>query len=426
MRANKPVYIGLTLIAGAILCLVSCYAPPAHNSDSWNYNLASLYNPAESGLHTGCFVYHTSDTSSSLFFKVSKNEFVAYQEPENSTPIISVTVKYVLRDFETTALVDSGSWHYRVERGGSNDFISYVNIKTEKGKKYNLVVLFGDAVRKVSRRMMIETNRTIAGNNQHYFVETADSLKSPLFQPYVKSGRIYRIYNKLSGDTIYTIAHFKPVNIMPQSPFATTVIPALPVPDSVYSMRSGDTIRFSQKGIYFISTSKSPDAGLTLTNLGNEYPNIKTAEAMIEPLRYLTNARKWNEMMEAADKKLVLDKFWLSLTPDIRRSKELIRIYYNRVAMANELFGTYQPGWQTDRGMIYIIFGAPGTVYKGPDSEQWIYGDNPELSSIAFTFRKNNNYLSHNEYFLEREQRFQTLWSQAIETWLKGKAFSVN
>lgn len=409
-----------------MLCMSACYVPPRQTGDSWNFNFAALYNPAESGLRTGCFVYHISDTSSALFFQVMKNEFVSYPESDNPEPVIGVTVKYVLRDYTTTQLVDSGTYHYRIERGGSNNFVSYINVKTEVGKKYNLVILFGDAVRKVSRRMMIETDRLNTGNYQHYFVETADSLKSPLFLPYVSSKRVYRIFNKLNTDSIYTVACFKSVNLMPQSPFANTVIPALPVPDSVYEMRKGDTISFPKKGIYFITTRHSPEAGLSLINLGNDYPQMKTAEAMIEPLRYLTNSRKWNDMMAAADKKLAVDKFWLGLSSDVRRSRELIRIYYNRVAMANELFGTYQPGWQTDRGMIYIIFGAPGTVYKGPDSEQWIYGDNPELSAISFSFRKNNNYLTHNEYILVREQRYQTLWAQAIETWLKGKAFSVN
>jgi len=116
----------------------------------------------------------------------------------------------------------------------------------------------------------------------------------------------------------------------------------------------------------------------------------------------------------------------LNLSSDPHRAKELIRVYYNRVILANTFFGTYKQGWQTDRGMIYIIFGPPATIYKSSDIEQWIYGDNPELSDISFSFKKTSNLLSDNEYILIRDQRYQTIWAQAIETWLQGRVFSIN
>jgi len=43
---------------------------------------------------------------------------------------------------------------------------------------------------------------------------------------------------------------------------------------------------------------------------------------------------------------------------------ELMEEYYGRVWYANEHFDAWQPGWETDRGMIYILFGAPNEVQR--------------------------------------------------------------
>ena len=38
--------------------------------------------------------------------------------------------------------------------------------------------------------------------------------------------------------------------------------------------------------------------------------------------------------------------------------------YYGRVWYANEHFDAWQPGWETDRGMIYILFGPPDEIQR--------------------------------------------------------------
>lgn len=67
--------------------------------------------------------------------------------------------------------------------------------------------------------------------------------------------------------------------------------------------------------------------------------------------------------------------------------------YYRRVRYANKEFTQYKDGWKTDRGMIYILFGAPNQVFYSDfvsddiNSQQWVYFNN----AITFTFLDDHN-----------------------------------
>ena len=50
-------------------------------------------------------------------------------------------------------------------------------------------------------------------------------------------------------------------------------------------------------------------------------------------------------------------------TPETEHN-ELMDEYYKRVSYANENFDGWKDGWETDRGMIYILFGPPDQVER--------------------------------------------------------------
>jgi GWxTD domain-containing protein len=106
-----------------------------------------------------------------------------------------------------------------------------------------------------------------------------------------------------------------------------------------------------------------------------------------------------------------IEQFWLRRdpTPDTEEN-EFKEEHYRRIAYANEHFASGVPGWKTDRGRIYIIWGAPdeidahptGGEYTRPESEgggdtstfpfeQWTYrhmdgiGDNVMLEFVDTT-----------------------------------------
>lgn len=62
-----------------------------------------------------------------------------------------------------------------------------------------------------------------------------------------------------------------------------------------------------------------------------------------------------------------IEEFWRRRDPDPRTAENEFKIeHYRRIAYANEHFSATVPGWQSDRGRIYIIHGPPDALEKHP------------------------------------------------------------
>jgi GWxTD domain-containing protein len=83
----------------------------------------------------------------------------------------------------------------------------------------------------------------------------------------------------------------------------------------------------------------------------------------------ITNAERAFFVQLTSDEERVqfIEQFWLRRdpTPDTI-ANEFREETYRRIAYSNENFGTRVPGWKTDRGRIYITWGAPDSRTKPP------------------------------------------------------------
>jgi GWxTD domain-containing protein len=97
------------------------------------------------------------------------------------------------------------------------------------------------------------------------------------------------------------------------------------------------------------------------------------------------------------ERKMFIQQFWERRNPtpgsSNNRAKEE---HYRRIAYANAHFPSSLPGWKTDRGRIYIIYGPPDEIETHPGGgpahtypyEQWLYhhveniGDNVMVEFI--------------------------------------------
>ncbi len=103
----------------------------------------------------------------------------------------------------------------------------------------------------------------------------------------------------------------------------------------------------------------------------------------IEQMIYITNRDKINELLKIENEQTKYEKFmefWRSKDPTPNTEEnELMDEYYGRVEYANQQFSTYQEGWKTDMGMVFIILGPPNNVerrpfnYDRPAYEIWEY-----------------------------------------------------
>ena len=78
-------------------------------------------------------------------------------------------------------------------------------------------------------------------------------------------------------------------------------------------------------------------------------------------------------------------------TPETEQN-ELMEEYFQRVEYVNEHFSGWQPGWETDRGMIYILFGPPDEIQR----------TNPSAGNS--TIYQLLNYAKVNNQFVFRDQ----------------------
>jgi len=120
---------------------------------------------------------------------------------------------------------------------------------------------------------------------------------------------------------------------------------------------------------------------------GTAVPELSKA---IKQLRYVTDQDTIDYILSATneeDKQNRFMEFWYNLdpTPNSERN-EAYEEFYSRVSYANSNFRSYNEGWMTDKGMVYIIYGPPMNMEKYPSNagdnrvyERWAYSNNREF-----------------------------------------------
>ena len=96
---------------------------------------------------------------------------------------------------------------------------------------------------------------------------------------------------------------------------------------------------------------------------------VQDLDHAIDQLRYIAKGGEIKKIRKAKgdEKKSLFDAFWKSMDPTPgTEENELMEEYYRRVDYTNANFAAFQDGWQTDRGMVYIILGPPDEVERHP------------------------------------------------------------
>lgn len=390
-------------------------------------NLSYLYNPGASTLHPRYMVYHNNASTTNLMVKVYPVELLFNQANEGGTYQAWLSIRY--RSFElgtNRILIDSASLEFPLQMEGlKKEFVTNISLKTQDSKEYLVEVVVMDRLRKTAVQSFIPIDRTSEFNSQNFMILN-NRTRSVIFNPVVDSNMVFNVYYpKKTIDTLY-VRYYKPDERIPYTPNLLITSPTtLGDPDTSWIVPYWDTlgIRINKEGIYQYSIDSLAETGSNIYYFGQYYPSVKEPEQLIDPLIYLLSDSELAEMKQQEIAKLAIDNFWLKAGGEINRSKELIRIYYNRVLYANYFFSSFKEGWRTDRGMIYIIYGPPTGLYKTPSQERWVYGDGE--NSLSFVFQKMDSPLSYNVYRLQRSDDLNSKWVQAVRSWRQGNIFIV-
>ncbi|HEY7183641.1 MAG TPA: GWxTD domain-containing protein [Blastocatellia bacterium] len=75
----------------------------------------------------------------------------------------------------------------------------------------------------------------------------------------------------------------------------------------------------------------------------------------------------FNNLKNDDEREQFIEQFWFRRDPDPDTDvNEYREEYYQRIAYANEHYTSGIPGWKTDRGRIYIMFGKPDEIESHP------------------------------------------------------------
>jgi len=437
---GRPVETGLIkiqmifrnlILTGLIIgiSVVSCRKPPA--KPLREPNLADVYNPGKTTLHPDFTIHHVNDSATVLYIRILPSELLFSMAYEDNISRARIRIKYELRHISETSqegvLRDSASIYRNINRTDAKAYyFTALPLKVYSGNKYFLIVNVYDENRRTRNQSSLILDKTTRFTAQNYKV-ISPKTGYPLFNRNFSPGEQFRIiFNQLGFDSIH-VDFFNPDRNMPHPMFST--LPEAPLktqPDSSWSYSYNDSMRFELifPGTYIFRVDKQYKEGLTLMNFGEHFPSVRTPDDLLGPLIYLTSSTEFRDIRMELNRKLAVDNFWIGVAGTMEGARELIRVFYTRVLFANLYFTSYKEGWKTDRGMIYIVFGAPNMLDITPNNEKWTYFTGKGSNPIEFIFERKENIFTHADYQYIREVNSNPYWRSAVQSWRKGKIYS--
>lgn len=423
MKKTHNLYL---LIALIIFLLNGC----SSSQKTTNKNVAGIYMPGLNLIDPEIIVFHKNDSVSEIHFRINSADVLYTKRREDSTFSANILIEYELSDEQLNAVVDTASIRFR--DFGDNKQKKYLDgmmkLNTLFKKSYILKITFNDVNRDQYIKKSVHINKLDLNNIQNYLV--MDTNQNVIFKNHFNANDYFLVKKNTSiPDTSITLSFYKSNFPIAKPPFSEENEPQKELAFSAEYKEtlifdSLNTVRYKikEKGLYNLRTTNS-SGGPIIFNFQENFPEIKTVENMVPPMRYISTKNEFDLLSNSDNPKNEMDKFWKEVAGSNDRARTLIREYFKRVESSNNFFTSYMEGWKTDRGLIYIIYGIPNIVYKNKDYENWIYGEENNMMSMSFVFRKVNNPISGNDYVLSRSPVFKSSWYRAVDSWRSGRVY---
>lgn len=394
-------------------------------------NLSNMYNPSNTRLHPAYTVYHNSPSTSLLLIKIFPSELLYSGTIQPNKLVGQLNLEYVLTDIsepEKPVMADSGKTTFNFERENADKrFQTQIPINAQDGKKYQLAVTARDLVRRSENLTYIFVDKSQKFSEQNHLVTLTDD-RSPYYKPYVVGDRIIKLDHIYEGYDSIFVKYYGNDLPLPRPSFSDSrEFEFFRNPDSLWVLPFDKSVNYqlNYEGVYFLQPDTTVSSGITLMNFGERFPRVQEVDQLIDPLVYLATSAEFNQLKDAINKKLAVDNFWLEKAGNIEKARELIRVYYNRVYFANYYFTSFKPGWMTDRGMIFVIYGPPQSVKVTPSQEKWIYYKNNYTTTVTFNFDHSPTPFSPENYTLQRSDSYDSYWRAAVDTWRRGNIYLI-
>jgi GWxTD domain-containing protein len=204
-------------------------------------------------------------------------------------------------------------------------------------------------------------------------------------------------------------------------PFSTRLSADFSVPDTTFELSKTGTLRklnIKNSGLIVVGPNQinAPKTGVC-----QAYLHTNNIQELIPTMCYISTRNEFQQLQDTTQMRQEFEQFWLARAQkDEKIAQKLIALYFERVNYANEHFSAYKPGWQTDKGIIYIVFGSPDFTEIQGNTLVWRYGSQEDNNGLIFKFYNEPIFFLDNNYTLERSPYFKPYWYQAVENWRAG------
>ena len=416
MRARKFIKFIIYCFIAIIFTLINSCSPTTH-LDKMNLSSALAFN--DNSFTNSAIVYHETKDSSLVFFDIEQKNLLYKKESEEFTALLKVHYDF-FPSYNTTTILDSATKFIQYT-GSANeqDTVDHFYFKCLMGSIGLLKITYTDLNRSKSISMIVNVDKTDTLSRQFWLLQQ----QFPSVKNYIHRDAHFTLnYAWPHQDVMYVHCYFKNYPLA-SPPFKLTNDFFDYTCDSSFTIKMEDVAKLDlkRKGFYHFLLDTNSRNGYTLFVFDNDFPLITVPNQLIPPTRYLTTGSEFKELVYADDKKIAADKFWLNLGMNEETARQLIRVYFQRVQNANRLFTSYLEGWKTDKGMIYIIYGKPQTIYNDGKMEVWTYVGTAQIPDVSFEFKKMNNPFSDNDYSLIRQAIYENSWYLAVDHWRQGR-----
>jgi len=404
-----------------VIFLASCAV-----KQSIQYDYTYLYDDSQKLIKPSFKVFHQSSDSSTLYFEIKSDDILYGKLGGDTTLTARILCKYILYDAQGKSILDSATvpfFNYN-QNAASQLLQSYVKFAVSVGNKLPLEVRFRDEYRDLNVVNYLWVDKRENGNSQYYLLKDN---KKVLFEDRIYQQDSVQLYkSSLMPEGTYDIRYANNDFRMAAPPFSREdIIQETTNIDSMHKfVFVDDSLQlFNWAKINEIKPSVGEYDAFYFYHYYEGFPQITDYDQMIDPLRYISTSVEFKRLKDAKDKKKEVDAFWIKMAGSENKAKKMIKEYYRRVILANKEFSTYREGWKSDRGIIYIVYGKPTTIYKSLDREKWIYGEEHNLLSISFEFNRLNHLMGDNYFQMIRKEEYKSNWYRMVDSWRQGKIY---
>ena len=175
------------------------------------------------------------------------------------------------------------------------------------------------------------------------------------------------------------------------------------------------------EGVY-VFRRNAQSKGIVVYVSGNaQYWNM--ASDLFWPALYLSETENSSTSISDNPHKKDLDSLWLHIGKSKVLARKILKSFYRRVSVANQKYTEELPGFLTDKGMVYILFGKPTQTILYADEETWIYGPlgSPSTLRISFSLKFKFPMWNTKHWVLNRSQQYHDVLESVTEAWRSGK-----